>query len=238
MATHRPLPPTWVMGLGFLPLGASGSLTLITVPQLMAADHVPEQRIAGITAIVLTPLFLSFILTPLLDWRLNRRTYAIAFSLLGALAQFLALLFIHDLTLVTVMLLISGFSIALVVSAVGGWFGNLTGTEQKSSLGAWFTVANLGAGGLVATIAIYVLRGMPYALGAGLLSLTIILALPLYLYVECPPSRLVRAKEAQGIRNSSSVHSTEGFLSSASTSRTKARKLSLASRRSAGGHST
>ena len=196
MATHRPLPPTWVMGLGFLPLGASGSLTLITVPQLMAADHVPEQRIAGITAIVLTPLFLSFILTPLLDWRLDRRTYAIIFSLLGALSQFLALLFIHDLTLVTVMLLISGFSIALVVSAVGGWFGNLTGTEQKSSLGAWFTVANLGAGGLVATIAIYVLRGMPYALGAGLLSLTIILALPLYLYVECPPADRRLASES------------------------------------------
>ncbi len=28
-AAVRPLPPIWVMGLGFLPLGASGSVTLI-----------------------------------------------------------------------------------------------------------------------------------------------------------------------------------------------------------------
>ena len=196
MATHRPLPPTWVMGLGFFPLGASGSLTLITVPQLMAANHVPEQQIAGITAIALTPLFLSFVLTPLLDWRLSRRTYAILFSVVGAIAQFLALALIRDLLLVTVMLLISGFSIALVVAAVGGWFGNLTDVVQKGSLGVWFTIANLGAGGVVATVAIYVLRGIPYILGAGLMSATILLAVPLYLYVNCPPADQRLASES------------------------------------------
>ena len=47
MATHRPAPPIWVMGLGFFPLGASGSVMLITVPQLLAANHVPEQNIAS-----------------------------------------------------------------------------------------------------------------------------------------------------------------------------------------------
>ena len=196
MQTHRPLPPTWVMGLGFFPLGAAGSLTLITVPQMMAANHVPEQQIAGVTAIALMPGFLSFLLSPLLDWRLSRRTYAIGFSVLGAIAQFLALLFIHNVPILIAMLLITGFSISFVVSAVGGWFGNSTQAEQKGSLGAWFTVANLGAGGVVATVAIYLLRGLPYALGAGLISLTIVLALPLYLYVECPPADRRLASES------------------------------------------
>jgi PAT family beta-lactamase induction signal transducer AmpG len=188
MATHRPLPPIWLMGMGFFPLGATGSILVITVPQLMAADHTPEQKIASVTAIALTPTFFGFLLTPLLDWRLSRRTYAIGFCLLSAFTQFLALLFIHDIPFLTAMLLVSELAVTLVVAAVGGWFGNLTGAEQKGSLGAWFTVANLGAGGMVASVAIYMLRDMPYVLGAALLSLTILLSVPLYLYVECPPA--------------------------------------------------
>ncbi|HZZ87522.1 MAG TPA: hypothetical protein VFE13_04215, partial [Caulobacteraceae bacterium] len=49
----RRLPPVWVMGLGFLPLAASGSLTLITTPTLLAANHVPEAQIASVTTIAL-----------------------------------------------------------------------------------------------------------------------------------------------------------------------------------------
>ncbi len=188
MATHRPLPPIWVMGLGFFPLGASGSVTLITVPQLLAANHVPEQQIAGMTAIVLIPGFLSFVLAPLLDWRFSRKTYAVLFTVVAAICQFAALLAVRNLSLMTTLLFIEGLAICMCVAAVGGWFGNLAKTEQKGSLGSWFTVANLGAGGVVATIAIYLLRDLPYVLGDGLLALTILLALPLYLWVDCPPA--------------------------------------------------
>jgi len=188
MQTHRPLPPTWMMGLGFFPLGASGSVTLITVPQLMAANHVPEQQIAGVTAIILIPGFVSFLISPLLDWRFSRRAYAIVFAVLGAIGQFVALAFIKDVTVVTAMLFVSMFAISMNVAAVGGWFGNLMPTDRKDALGAWFTVANLGAGGVVATIAIYLLRGLPYLLGDLLLALTILAAIPLYLWVECPPA--------------------------------------------------
>ena len=196
MERHRPLPPTWLMGMGFFPLGATGSVVVITVPQLMAANHVPEQKIAAITAMVLTPTFLSFLLGPLLDWKFSRRAYAIVFSCLAAVTQFLALLFIRDLAVVTALLIVMGFSVSLCVSAVGGWFGNLTGPEQKSSLGAWFTVANLGAGGIIATVAIYLLRGLPYVVGDALLSLTVLLAVPLYLYVDCPPADRRLASES------------------------------------------
>ncbi len=188
MQTHRSPPPTWLMGLGFFPLGASGSVTLITVPQLLAANHVPEQQIAASTAIVLIPGFVSFVVSPLLDWRYSRRAYSIVFAVLGAIGQFMALAFIHSLALVTACLFVSMFAISMNVSAVGGWFGNQTQTEKKDALGAWFTVANLGAGGVVATIAIYLLRGLPYLLGDFLLALTILGAIPLYLWVDCPPA--------------------------------------------------
>ncbi|MGH7024288.1 MAG: MFS transporter [Caulobacteraceae bacterium] len=188
MAKPRPLPPIWLMGMGFLPLGASGSVLVITIPQLLAANHVPEPQIASITAMALLPGFISFLITPLVDWRFSRRAYAIVFAALAGLSTFAGLVFIRDLPLLTGLLFVSGIAIGLCVSAVGGWFGNLTRTEDKASLGAWFTVANFGAGGLVATGAIYLLRDLPYVLGAALLSLTIVAALPLYLWVECPPA--------------------------------------------------
>jgi len=176
------------MGFGLLPLGASGAVMLITVPQLLAANHVPEQQIASITAFGLMPGFFSFILAPLLDWRFSRQVYAIAFAVLGALCTFAALLFIRDLALVAGFLFAMNLAISLSTAAVGGWFGNLTRTEDKSTLGAWFTVANLGGGGLVAAMAIYLLRDLPYAVGAGLLSLVVVAALPLLFWVPCPPA--------------------------------------------------
>jgi MFS transporter, PAT family, beta-lactamase induction signal transducer AmpG len=188
MAKARSLPPVWLMGFGFLPLGASGSIIVITVPQLLAANHAPEQQIAGVTAIALAPGFCSFVLGPLLDWRFSRRAYAVFFTVLGALCMFGGLVFVRDIQLLSTLLFIGNFAIALCVAAVGGWFGNLTPTEDKGALGAWFTVSNLGGGGVVATIAIYFLRGMPYVLGAGLLCLTILIALPLYFWTPCPPA--------------------------------------------------
>jgi PAT family beta-lactamase induction signal transducer AmpG len=186
--TGRRLPPVWLMGLGFLPLGASGSLTLITLPTLLAANHVPEAQIASVTGISLIPTFVSFLLGPLLDWRFSRRFYAILFAILGGACEYVGLLYLRDLPVLTALMFASALFIGLCVSAVGGWFGNLTPTEQKGALGAWFTVTNLGAGGLVAAVAIVTVRDLPYALGAGLLCLTIVAAIPLFLWVECPPA--------------------------------------------------
>ncbi len=188
VAAARGLPPISLMGLGFLPLGASGSLTLITLPTLLAANHVPEAQIASVTGIALIPGFVSFLLGPLLDWRFSRRFYAILFAILGGACEYAGLLYLRDLPVLTALMFASALFIGLCVSAVGGWFGNLTPTEQKGALGAWFTVTNLGAGGLVAAVAIVTVRELPYALGAGLLCLTIVAAIPLFLWVECPPA--------------------------------------------------
>jgi PAT family beta-lactamase induction signal transducer AmpG len=193
---QRPLPPVWLMGFGQVPLGAAGALTLITTPQLLAANHVPEPQIAGVTAIALIPGFAAFLLAPLLDWRYRRRTYAIVCTIIGAACQFAALLSIGNLPLLTALLFTGFMAIALSVAAVGGWFGALVRTEDKAALGVWFTVANIGTGGIVASLAIYLLRGMPYALGAALLCLPILAGLPLFLWVRCPPADRRLASES------------------------------------------
>ena len=184
----RPLPPVWLMGFGQAPLGAAGAVILITTPQLLAANHVPEPQIAGITSIALMPLVAAFILAPLLDWRFRRRSYAIAFTVLAALFQFAALLFVRNLTMLTTLLFLSFLSVAMVIASVGGWFGNLVADERKSALGVWLTVGNIATGGVVASVAITLLRDLPYALGAALLSVPFLATLPLFLWTRCPPA--------------------------------------------------
>ena len=131
------------MGLGFAPLGVFGSVMLLTTPQLLAASHVPESQIAAVTAAGLIPGFCSFLLAPLMDWRFSRRTYAVAFTVIGAACAFAALMCVGDLAALTALLVIGNLAINLGVAAVGGWFGGLTRPDQQGALGAWFTVFNI-----------------------------------------------------------------------------------------------
>ena len=170
----RAPPPIWLMGMGFIPLGVNGTILLITVPQLLAANHVPEAQIATITSIGLAPSFGYFLFSPLLDWRFSRRAYTIVFTLIGAACGFGSLLAIHDLRLLTVLLFIATLAISFSVAAVGGWFGNLVDTDKKAGLGAWLTVGNLrefwrGGGdrhGAAAGSPLHARRGDSLALGA------------------------------------------------------------------------
>jgi PAT family beta-lactamase induction signal transducer AmpG len=188
MAKVRALPPVWLMGAGFLPLGISGGLMLINLPQLLAANHVPEPTIAGVEALFLIPGFVSFLVAPLLDWRYSRRTYAVWLTVISAICVFGCLMSTHNLPLLMVLLFATNMAVSSVVSAVGGWFGNIVTPEKKNALGAWFTVFNIGAGGVVTSFAMILLRGLPFVVGAGLLSLLMLSALPLFWWTPCPPA--------------------------------------------------
>ncbi len=189
MPTPRKLPPIWLMGLGFLPLGASGALLLATVPILLSSNHVPEHQIAAITSAGLIAGAVSFVASPLLDWRFSRKSYAILFAALGALFVGAALTFIRALAILPALVFAGNFCISLCINAVGGWFGNLTAEDEgKTRLGVWFNIFNVAAGGVVGSTAIYAIRDLPPGVGIALLSLCVAAAIPLYLAIDCPPA--------------------------------------------------
>src|SRR5262245_16609583 len=154
-------PPVWLLGLCNLPIGIYGAVTLVTLPQLLAANAVPESQIASVTAIGLIPSFSAFLLAPILDWRFSRRFYAIVLAGLTALFMFAALLSIVELGLLTLLMFLGSATVILYVAAIGGWFGSFVSAEEKNSLGAWFAAVNMGGGGFAALLAIYVLRELP-----------------------------------------------------------------------------
>jgi MFS transporter, PAT family, beta-lactamase induction signal transducer AmpG len=181
-------PPIWLLGLGLWPLGVNGALMLITMPQLLAAQHAPETRIAAITAMALAPGFVSFLMAPLLDWRLSRRTWAVIFTLVTGAGGAAAFLFVRRLDVLPVFFFVSSLGAYLVAAACGGWFGELVGRERQGALGAWFAAVNIASGGLAAAIAIPVLRGLHEPLGALVLGGCSLLALPVLLATPCPPA--------------------------------------------------
>jgi MFS transporter, PAT family, beta-lactamase induction signal transducer AmpG len=195
MPSRSPHPPIWLLGFGLWPLGVNGALLLITMPQLLAAQHAPETRIAAITAMALAPGFVSFLMAPLLDWRFSRRTWAIAFTALTGLGSAASFLFVRRLDVLPVFFFLSNLGAYLVAAACGGWFGELVARERQGALGSWFAAVNIASGGLAAALAIPIFRGLPEPLGALVLGGLNLLALPLLLRTPCPPADARLARE-------------------------------------------
>ena len=196
MTTPRaPQPPLWLLGFGLWPLGVNGALLLITMPQLLAAEHAPEARIAAITAMALAPGFLSFLLAPLLDWRFSRRTWAVVFTLVTGFGSAAAFLFVDRLVWLPAFFFLSNLGAYLVAAACGGWFGELVAKHRQNALGAWFAAVNIGSGGLAAAIAIPIFRDLPAPLGALTLGGLSLLALPVLAATPCPPADAKLARE-------------------------------------------
>jgi len=177
-----------IAGLGNLPFGLYGGVMLGTIPQLLAAQDVPQPDIALVTAIGLSPGFVSFVVSPILDVRLSRRTYAYVLGLATALLLFLALMSTAkaNLTVLTLLLFGGQFAVTLYSSAVGGWLGNLVHSEDEARLGAWFAIGNFGGYGATALVGILLVRALPFAIGAGILALMVLVPLAFFLFCPLP----------------------------------------------------
>lgn len=195
MDSRAPHPPIWLLGMGLWPLGVNGALLLITMPQLLAAQHAPASLIAGITAMALAPGFVSFLMAPLLDWRFSRRTWAILLTVLTAFGSAAAFASVKRLDVLPFLFFVSNLSAYLVAAACGGWFGELVARERQGALGSWFAAVNIGGGGIAAILAIPLFRHLPEPFGGIVLGGLNLLAVPLFLATPCPPSNVRLARE-------------------------------------------
>ncbi|HEV2531967.1 hypothetical protein [Phenylobacterium sp.] len=197
MASKR-APPVWVMGLTSLPLGITGAVALLIVPQLLAALHVPEPRIAEITGLALLAGFACVPVSPILDVRFSRKTYTIAFTLLGGLLTTLSLLELENLALLGWLLFATFFSVSLAVAAAGGWLGSLVVKTDDSRLGAWLTVANIAGFGITAIVGTGLIRALPSGFGALVLGLVAAAPALVCLFIQGPPPDRRLARESFG----------------------------------------
>ena len=174
------------MGIANLPFGLYGAAVLITVPQLLESNHVPQPLIASITAAAMIPTFCGFLLAPLLDVGFSRRSYALFFGALTALAAWLGLGSIAS-PMSLAAYLVAGFVCAnLFYNALGGWLGGIVPPGDEGRLGASFTIGNVVGFGIGAILFISLVRGLPAVWGP--VAVAAAIALPLLLLFAVPAS--------------------------------------------------
>jgi PAT family beta-lactamase induction signal transducer AmpG len=198
MEGRERLPPIWLMGFVNLPVGVSGALTLMTLPQLLAARGVPEPRIAEITGLFLAPFFFSFLLAPILDVRFRRRTYAIGFLVATTVLIGAALLDLGDLKMLSLAMVLGSICLQQYVSAAAGWAVSIVPKAKEDVLATWMVVANVGGFGVTSVVGITLVRALPFAAGATIATALLLLPFLLFPWMPAPAPDAKLARERFG----------------------------------------
>jgi PAT family beta-lactamase induction signal transducer AmpG len=184
----KPGLPIWLMGLTMSSFGIFGGVWAISLPQLLAAQHVPEPTIATVSALSALPLVFSFVVSPILDLWVSRRAWASVMAGLAGAFLFAALISHQNVVALTVLMTFGWTAAALFQSALGGWLGGLLPDKDRAALGAWMAVGNTGTGGIAVMAAVPLLRALPFTLGAGILALAVAAPTLLFLFLKAPPA--------------------------------------------------
>ena len=198
MKDSRWLPPTWVMGLTNAPFGLAGGFCAVVIPQLLAAHGIPAGHVAAIAAAILSPGFWIFVVSPMLDAWFSRRTYALMFGSLTAIAIAVAVAHPDRPGLVEAVML-PGFAAAMLYQgSVGGWMGSLIDKKEDGRLGVWFAVSNLGSGGLMMILAGQVISRLAPALAGVVMGGAILVPMLIFVVIPSPPVLRRPARESFG----------------------------------------
>lgn len=194
-ATPSPLPP-WLAGVLYSASGSMNGFVAVALATLLTEKGVSNAREATIVALVLTPSYLSFLLTPLVDCGTSRRVWAMLLAVVGALCLGVSVLLVGAASangghgtganLLIATLFLGYLATQLYSSTIGGIISNLMAPSQQSAAGAWLNIAYLGGTGLCGSLAVWELQHLSLRTAA--------LVVPLPILLSASPL-LVTAKE-------------------------------------------
>jgi len=183
---RRSIAPVWLMGLTNAVFGMYGGIMVISVPQLLSARHVPETSIAAMTAVMISPGFWTFLVSPVLDVRFSRRWYSTCTAIIAAVLLVLALLELDNLMLLEALLVAGYFFANLYQSALGGWLSSITSAAEQNKLSMWVTIGNLAGGGAMAVVTGELMRNFPPIVAALLLGVVVLLPIAVFPWMQAP----------------------------------------------------
>ena len=186
MRRDRRAPPVGIMGMANATMGFSNGIVLFALPQLLAAQHVPESQIAALTAVAFSPNFWSVLFAPMLDVRFSRRWYASVLAGVSAISTAAAILSLHHLVLLEIAMIIATASAILSSSAMGGWFSNITEQKDKNLLSKWLNISLISGVGVTSMLGGEVVRHLPIVLAAIVVGVVVFLPATIYAFVPAP----------------------------------------------------
>jgi len=197
--SQRRIPPVWLMGLSNSTLGFNTGIALLVIPQLLSARHVPEAKIALITAAAMSSNFWAVIFAPLLDVRASRRFYATILAAITAVLAMIAVLSVEHPAVLGIALALSVATAWLANNALGGWLSTVCREEEKNSLSAWFNIALISGTGFTSAAGGELVRNLPLPLAAGILGAIVFCPTSVFLFIPSsrPSERLAHESFAQ-----------------------------------------
>jgi len=194
--------PIWAMGLCNALFGMYGGILVISVPQLLSARQVSEATIASMTAVMISPGFWTFLVSPVLDVKFSRRWYSVATALIAAALLSIALLNLDHPGRVEVLLVLGFFFANLYQNALGGWLSSIIRAGEEGILSVWSTIGNISGGGLMAMITGEVVTRLSAATAALVLGLAVLVPIGIFPWMDAPgpDRRLARDSFGQFFR--------------------------------------
>jgi PAT family beta-lactamase induction signal transducer AmpG len=138
------------------------------------------------TAVMISPSFWAFLVSPVLDVRFSRRWYSVLTAGAAAALLVAALLNLDHLALVEALLVAGFFFANLYQSALGGWLSSITATEEKNTLSVWVTIGNIGGGGAMAMAAGELVRSLAPSTAALLLGAVVLVPTAVFPWMQAP----------------------------------------------------
>jgi PAT family beta-lactamase induction signal transducer AmpG len=184
------------MGLSNATIGLVGGFIVLPLPQMLAAQGVPELKIAAVSAACLSPGFWVFLLGPLLDIRFTRRWYATLFAALAGFCLTFAVLLRGHLLVLEISVMIAYAASVLSSNALGGWLAGVipevaeadrdNPNHEGAKLSAWTQVGLFLGNGLMAGLAAEGLRSLPLTVIAPLLGILVFLPAAIFPWIPMP----------------------------------------------------
>ena len=198
------------MGLSNATFGLVSGFIVLPLPLLLAAEGVPQARIAAVSAACLSPGFWVFLLGPLLDVRFTRRWYAACFAMVAGVCLSFAVLMRGHLLVLELALMMAYAAAVLSSNALGGWLSTIlpvvaeadhdSPNHEAARLGAWTQVGSFLGGGAMAGLSAEGLRLLPLNVAAILLGLLVMLPAAVFPFIPALPRTQAQAPFAEGFR--------------------------------------
>jgi PAT family beta-lactamase induction signal transducer AmpG len=179
-----------------LSFGLFAGFLIVPLPQLLAAQHVPEARIAALTATVFSGGIWVFLLGPMLDVRFSRRFYATLFAAIAAVCLSSGLIYRTHLQLLEVLMLVGFASAQLCTNALGGWLATIVHHSDEARLSSWTWASSFAGNGIMAVLAGELVRTLPLSVAALLLGLVVFLPTAIFLLMPSPAPDRRLARES------------------------------------------
>jgi len=171
--------------MNLVPFGMAWALSTTALPFLLTSAHVSVDRVASISALLLSPSFWGVLFAPIVDTGFTRRTHAFLLAGIAIVCTGAGLWILSPEHLfgMTALLLTGNLAIYVYGAAVLGWTADFVPDAIRGQVGGWSNAANLGAGAAAALLTMQLAQRFSVRVAASaLVALLTLSLLPLLFY--------------------------------------------------------